>query len=75
MVASAINFGVARVLLRAGRRHRSVALEADAHHLMTDVWTSAGVLVGVGAVALTGWERLDPHRRDRWSRSTSSGPA
>ncbi len=60
VVASAINFGVARVLLRAGRRHRSVALEADAHHLMTDVWTSAGVLVGVGAVALTGWERLDP---------------
>ncbi len=60
VVASAVNFGVARVLLRAGRRHRSVALEADAHHLMTDVWTSAGVLVGVGAVALTGWERLDP---------------
>jgi cation diffusion facilitator family transporter len=60
VVASGVNFGVARVLLKAGRRHRSVALEADAHHLMTDVWTSAGVLVGVGAVALTDWERLDP---------------
>ncbi len=60
VIASAINFAVARVLLRAGRRHRSVALEADAHHLMTDVWTSAGVLVGVGAVAITGWRRLDP---------------
>jgi cation diffusion facilitator family transporter len=58
--ASLINFGVARVLLRAARRHRSVALEADAHHLMTDVWTSGGVLVGIVAVALTGWERLDP---------------
>lgn len=60
VAASAINFGVARVLARAATRHRSIALEADAHHLMTDVWTSAGVLVGVAAVALTGWWRLDP---------------
>lgn len=60
VVASIINLGVARVLLRAGRRYRSIALEADAHHLMTDVLTSAGVLVGVGAVAVTGWNRLDP---------------
>ncbi len=58
--ASLVNFGVARVLLAAGRTHHSIALEADAHHLMTDVWTSAAVLVGIGAVALTGWERLDP---------------
>jgi cation diffusion facilitator family transporter len=60
VVASAINFAVARVLFRAGRDHRSVALEADAKHLMTDVWTSAGVVLGVGAVALTGWLWLDP---------------
>jgi cation diffusion facilitator family transporter len=59
-VASAINFGVARVLLHAGRKHRSITLEADAQHIMTDVWTSLGVLVGIGAVALTGWSRLDP---------------
>jgi cation diffusion facilitator family transporter len=58
--ASLVNLGVARVLLRAARRHHSFALEADAHHLMTDVWTSAGVLVGVVAVAVTGWQRLDP---------------
>ena len=60
VAASLVNLVVARVLLRAARRHRSIALEADAQHLMTDVWTSAGVLVGVGLVALTGWERLDP---------------
>jgi cation diffusion facilitator family transporter len=55
-----INLGVARVLLQAGRRYHSITLEADAHHLMTDVWTSGGVLLGIGAVVLTGWERLDP---------------
>jgi cation diffusion facilitator family transporter len=60
VAASIVNFVVARVLLGAGRRHHSIALEADGHHLMTDVWTSAGVLVGIGAVAVTGWERLDP---------------
>jgi cation diffusion facilitator family transporter len=59
-VASAINLGVGLLLLRAGRRHRSITLEADGRHLMTDVWTSAGVILGVAAVALTGWERLDP---------------
>jgi len=58
--ASAINFAVARVLLGAAQRNRSIALEADAHHLMTDVWTSAGVVVAVGAVAVTGWSSLDP---------------
>jgi cation diffusion facilitator family transporter len=60
VVASAINFAVAMVLMRAARAHRSATLEADAHHLLTDVWTSAGVLVGVGAVVLTGWQWLDP---------------
>jgi len=59
-VASLINLVVARVLLRAARRAGSIALEADAHHLMTDVWTSAGVLLGLVAVALTGWALLDP---------------
>lgn len=60
VAASAINFGVARVLMQAGRRYHSITLEADAHHLMTDVWTSAGVVVGVIAVALSGWPILDP---------------
>ena len=60
VAASILNFIVARILLAAARRYHSITLEADAHHLMTDVWTSAGVLVGVVAVVLTGWERLDP---------------
>ena len=60
VVASIINFGVAVVLLRAGKRERSIALTANAHHLLTDVWTSAGVVVGVAAVAVTGWQSLDP---------------
>ena len=60
LLASAINFAVARTLLHAGRKHRSISLEADAQHIMTDVWTSIGVLVGISAVALTGWARLDP---------------
>ena len=50
-VATLVNFGVARVLSRAGRRYESIALEADAQHLMSDVWTSLGVIVGVGAAA------------------------
>jgi cation diffusion facilitator family transporter len=58
-LASVINFGVARVLSEAGRRYESITLEADAQHLMADVWTSLGVIVGVGAAALTGWSRLD----------------
>jgi cation diffusion facilitator family transporter len=58
--ASLVNFGVARVLLRAGKRYHSIALEADAHHLLTDVWTTAGVLAAVGLVAFTGWNILDP---------------
>lgn len=58
--ASAVNGAVAFVLIRAGRRYRSITLEADGKHLLTDVWTSAGVLVGVLLVALTGWLPLDP---------------
>jgi cation diffusion facilitator family transporter len=58
--ASLVNLGVALVLMKAGRRFRSITLEANSRHLMTDVWTSGGVLLGVGAVAVTGWERLDP---------------
>jgi len=58
--ASLINYGVVRRLYRAGHHYRSVALEADARHLMTDVWTSAGVIAGVAAVWLTGWAQLDP---------------
>jgi cation diffusion facilitator family transporter len=60
VLASAVNFAVARVLMNAGKEYRSITLEADAHHLLTDVWTSAGVVLGVGAVALTGWLHLDP---------------
>jgi cation diffusion facilitator family transporter len=60
VVAAAVNGAVAWVLLRAGRSHRSITLQADARHLLTDVWTSVGVLVGVGLVAVTGWEWLDP---------------
>ena len=59
-VASVINGLVAVVLLRAGRAHRSVTLVADGKHLLTDVVTSAGVIVGVLLVALTGWGPLDP---------------
>jgi cation diffusion facilitator family transporter len=59
-VATVVNLGAARVLLRIGRRRASIALEADGHHLMTDVWTSVAVIIAVGLVALTGWEWLDP---------------
>jgi cation diffusion facilitator family transporter len=59
LAASLVNLVVALVLLRAGRRHRSIALEASARHLLTDVWTSIGVVVGVGLVALTHWLWLD----------------
>jgi cation diffusion facilitator family transporter len=59
VLASLVNFGVARILFDAGRRYRSITLEADSKHLMTDVWTSVGVLIGVGAVALSGLQWLD----------------
>ncbi|MDP2863748.1 MAG: cation diffusion facilitator family transporter [Desulfobacterales bacterium] len=58
--ATLINFMVARTLLSAGKKNKSVTLEADAQHLMTDVWTSIGVIGGVAAVALTGRQFLDP---------------
>ena len=60
VVASGINFAVAMTLLRAGREHESITLEADGRHLLTDVWTSAGVIAGVALVFVTGWLRLDP---------------
>ena len=58
--ASVVNFVVARILMKAAKQHNSITLEADSQHLMTDVWTSAGVITGVGIVAITGWTRLDP---------------
>lgn len=58
--AAAVNGGVAMVLMRAGRRLESITLRSDAHHLLTDVWTSAGVLVGIALVKVTGWLILDP---------------
>ena len=59
-VATAINLGVGVVLLRAGQTHHSITLEADGRHLLTDVWTSLGVIAGVALVAYTGWLQLDP---------------
>lgn len=59
VVASALNLFVARLLIRVGREENSIVLEADGRHLMTDVWTSVGVVAGVAATALSGWERLD----------------
>jgi cation diffusion facilitator family transporter len=60
VVASLINLGVGRALIAVGKRHHSIALEADGHHLMTDVWTSVGVIGAVALVAWTGWLWLDP---------------
>jgi cation diffusion facilitator family transporter len=59
-VATAINGAVAWILLQAGQRLRSITLRADAHHLLTDVWTSVGVAIGILVVKLTGWLVLDP---------------
>jgi len=59
-VASIINLVTSRILMGVGRKYRSITLEADAHHLLTDVWTSAGVILGVGLVWATGWLWLDP---------------
>ena len=58
--ATAINLGVGLLLIKVGRRLHSIALEADGHHLMTDVWPSAGVIAGIALVAATGWLILDP---------------
>jgi len=60
VVASLINLGVALILMRAAKRYNSITLEADARHLMTDVWTTVGVLIGIALVSLTGFIRLDP---------------
>lgn len=59
ILSSGLNGLLAWVMFHAAREHRSIALEADARHLVTDVWTSAGVVVGISAVALTGWLWLD----------------
>jgi len=60
VVAAGANLLCGWALLKGAREHRSITLEADAHHLLTDVWTTAGVIVGVGLVVLTGWLVLDP---------------
>jgi cation diffusion facilitator family transporter len=60
LLATAVNGAVAYVLLKAGRRLRSITLRADAHHLLTDVWTSGGVILGIFLVKVTGWLILDP---------------
>jgi cation diffusion facilitator family transporter len=60
VVASLINLFAARQLLKAGREFNSITLEADAKHLMTDVWTSVGVIIAVGLVWISGWLWLDP---------------
>lgn len=60
VLAALANAGCAWVMLRAARAHRSITLEADAKHLLTDVWTTIGVFIGVVLVATTGWLRLDP---------------
>jgi cation diffusion facilitator family transporter len=60
VVASLINLAVSVILLRAAKRNHSVTLEANGQHLLTDVWTTGGVIVGVGAVGLTDWQILDP---------------
>ncbi len=60
VLASLLNFVVALVLFRAGKRFRSITLTSDAHHLMTDVWTSVAVVCGIGVVMLTGIQILDP---------------
>jgi cation diffusion facilitator family transporter len=59
-IASVINLVVARILIRAGAKYESITLEADGKHLMTDVWTSAGVIAGLLVATLTGWTVLDP---------------
>jgi cation diffusion facilitator family transporter len=59
-LATIVNFATARTLLTVGRESRSITLEADAHHLVTDVWTSVGVIAGVALVWVSGWLWLDP---------------
>ena len=60
VVASLANLTVALILRRTGKQYNSISLTSNSHHLMTDVWTSGGVLIGVGAAVITGWQVLDP---------------
>lgn len=60
LLATVLNGVLGRYLLRVGRTHDSAALQANGRHVVTDVWTSLGVLAGVGLVVATGWARLDP---------------
>ena len=60
LASSMLNWMLARRLMAGSREHRSIVLEADGRHLYTDVWTSAGVVVGLGLVYFTGWLWLDP---------------
>lgn len=60
ITASVVNLIVALLILRAGRKHNSITLEANAKHLLTDVWTSVGVVAGIGLVVVTHWQWLDP---------------
>jgi cation diffusion facilitator family transporter len=60
VLSSLLNWALAWTMMQSARHHRSIALEGDARHLMTDVWTSAGVVIGVALVAVTGWQWLDP---------------
>jgi hypothetical protein len=74
VLASVVNLATARTLMKVGKENNSITLEADAQHLMTDVWTSAGVIVGVGLVWLSGWLWLDPAIALLLLPQTSSGP-
>ncbi len=60
VLSAGFNGALGWIMLRASRTHRSMALEGDAHHLLTDVWTSGGVVAGLALVALTGWHWVDP---------------
>jgi cation diffusion facilitator family transporter len=60
ILATVVNLIASIILLRAGKKYHSITLEADGHHIMTDVWTSVGVIAGVGLVALTNIQLLDP---------------
>ncbi|MFV0390473.1 MAG: cation diffusion facilitator family transporter [Paludibacteraceae bacterium] len=60
LVASLVNLSVALILIKNGKKYNSILLEADGKHLMTDVWTTVGVIVAIGLVKLTGWLIVDP---------------
>jgi len=60
LLASLVNMVVGIILIKSGKKHKSLILEADGRHLMTDVWTSAGVIAGIVVVKFTGWVVIDP---------------